>query len=278
MSERDQRTPGDPYDARAMLAAFREARGPGPDEVDSVWNRLELDVAVDPLPTEQRVAVPWRVIVLAAGAIAAAFVLGWWLRGMPMQAVAVEEGHGMANRSASSDPTSGIATPRERAVPARVPVPLPEAESESAPESESESEPESASESEPESESESESVAEPPAAPKRPRPSPKAAPHPAPDPDPAPAPPAADTLAAEATVIRAARRALASGSPSSALEHLADFEARFPHGKLTEEADAIRTMAGCTLQPERAAPLAASFRGRHPGSLQQSGVDRACDG
>jgi hypothetical protein len=92
----------------------------------------------------------------------------------------------------------------------------------------------------------------------------------------APEPPRHDTLAAETAIVRRARAELSRGRAQQALTILAEHAEQFPRGALTEEAQAVRTMAQCRLRSSDAPRLGAAFAERFPASLFRHQVEAAC--
>lgn len=265
-----------PYSRDALLAAARRAQGPDASTTEQLWDRLEQDGLTDPVPTTSA-AAPWRWIAVAAAVVAAAFVLGWWLRGAPMRAVATEQPRDMASREATQVAHGGQATPRAphdsgataSAQPPAVAAPTPLAEPApglrpTAPAQSPRAAPNAAPARAPARRN---------AAPAPTADSPPPTPTATPDP---PAPVVVDTLAAEALAVQRARKALSQGKPSEAQALVAAYRRQYTTPKLAEEADAIDTIARCRLVPDLGAKLRDDFAGQYPGSLQQAGVDRAC--
>ncbi len=91
--------------------------------------------------------------------------------------------------------------------------------------------------------------------------------------------PHADTLAEEVGVLRDARRALQAGRPGPALNLLADYESRYPHGVLREEVLAIRALSLCNLgRATQATVVAQQLEKLSPHSAQLARVKMSCVG
>lgn len=262
MSRREDRA----YDRKAMLAAFRQQRGPRGAAVDSLWERL-VDEAVTRDGVAYRAPGGSRVLVVlaVAGALAAAFVLGWWLRGAPLWSATVAEPANMANRDREEERAEGQANARRSSGVGGEPSGVTDPESNDA------------------GRTVDERARPAPADPLRPRRSlpPKTAPSRTSPPSSGvePVPPAGtlvETLVEETALIRRVRRALAQDDDAEALRLVTEYRKRFPNGTLVEEADALHSMARCRVQPDRRAALRGAFLSKYPGSMQQSGVDRAC--
>jgi hypothetical protein len=86
-----------------------------------------------------------------------------------------------------------------------------------------------------------------------------------------------ETLAAETSLLRRARAALAGGNAAGCLSLLSQHAKRFPIGVLAEERDALRVVALCSHgRIEDGKKAAATFRRVHPGSPLRGRVDSAC--
>jgi hypothetical protein len=253
-----------------LLAAFRDDRGPSVDAVKRMRKRLD---ELGPVQERARVIeLPSRRgdqrvrIAVAVAALAAAAVLGWWIRGVTLTPEEAVHGSLAEDRVVEGDASEGVAKERGQARAGAAPASVPEIEapSETGP----------APMIEP-------ARAPPPlaATPKKPSRS-KAAPERvednAPLEEPAAAAPLRDTLAAETAIVRRARAELSRGRAQSALSIVAEHSEQFPKGALVEEAAAVRTMANCRLDQSGAAGLGAAFVDRFPKSLFRSQVDAAC--
>jgi hypothetical protein len=76
-----------------------------------------------------------------------------------------------------------------------------------------------------------------------------------------------DALGEQVSALDRARRTLASGDPPDALRQLDDYAARFPHGALVQEAEALRIESLLAANDRPAAAQAgARFLASHPGS------------
>jgi hypothetical protein len=83
----------------------------------------------------------------------------------------------------------------------------------------------------------------------------------------------ASTLGDQVTALDRARRALADGDSRGALHALDDYEARYPHGVLAEEAEVVRVEALVAAgDHEGAARVGARFLASHPNSPHASRV------
>jgi hypothetical protein len=88
---------------------------------------------------------------------------------------------------------------------------------------------------------------------------------------------AASRLQEEIALLGGVNAALRSDDAHTALDLLADYEARFPHGMLREEVQATRIIARCQLTPGRATTTAATmFLAAHPSSPLASRVRGSC--
>ncbi len=251
-----------------LLAAFREERGPSPEAVERIAERLaKLGPAREPakviaLVPSRRANRVTRIAVVV-GAIAAALVLGWWIRGVTL--TPVEQVHGsLADDHVDIAPKVGEARTVERVVeprardreaPAIAPAPAVE----------------------PSPTFEPTAPPEPPTVRERPhrRGSPTAGVATPSDPPPEAAH-ASDTLAAELAIVQRARAQLSRGQAREALATVAEHAEQFPRGKLGEEAAAVRTMAQCRLHPAEVERLRTAFVERHPKSLFRKQVEAAC--
>jgi hypothetical protein len=84
------------------------------------------------------------------------------------------------------------------------------------------------------------------------------------------------TLEEEYALISDAQRALQAHDPSTALAKLDAHASRFPRGQLSEERDALRVMAVCSLGRPDAKKAAASFLRARPASPLASKIRKAC--
>ncbi len=90
------------------------------------------------------------------------------------------------------------------------------------------------------------------------------------------APPAASSLAKEGEYIETARVALARGRATDALQAIEEHAARFPHGRLVEEREALAVQALVLAgQAGAAQARAARFHQAYPDSVFGPAVDRA---
>jgi hypothetical protein len=253
-----------------LLAAYREHRGPSPRAVERIHRRLEAlgpareRATVIELTPERGVGRRAR-IAIAIAALAAAAVLGWWIRGVAMTP---EPGvHGsLAEDHVEPDERGGVARPVEAKTQERRPARAPALVEATPPADEA---------------PRVESAPEPTASTPAPASAPRARPPRQRVPDEpertveAPAP-RRDTLAAETAIVRRARAELSRGRAQQALAILGEHEREFPRGALLEEAHAVRTMAQCRLHAGDAASLDAAFVERFPKSLFRSQVAAAC--
>jgi TolA-binding protein len=93
----------------------------------------------------------------------------------------------------------------------------------------------------------------------------------------APAKPAADSIAEEAALLRAANAALTSGDATTALARLDEHAARYPNGALTQERQAARVFALCAGgRAAEARAAASSFVAANPRSPHVAQVRRSC--
>ncbi len=91
--------------------------------------------------------------------------------------------------------------------------------------------------------------------------------------EPAPPPP---SLTDEMQHMRPAQLALAAGDPQTALTRLEDYARAFPDGRLREEHLALRAIARCQLGSTGAADEATRFLQAHPDSMFAERVRGAC--
>ncbi len=90
-------------------------------------------------------------------------------------------------------------------------------------------------------------------------------------------PPIDTTLAAEMTLMRAARAALRVGDPSKALRHLGRHRTDYEHGQMVEDREALVVQALCDARRAQEARAAArAFVQAHPGSLHAARVEKIC--
>ena len=249
-------------DALALLAMYREQERPSDEVKGRVWERIEANpAAAMPVgaPAATGRTARWIGLGLAVAAALAVAVIG------------VGSGRSTAESSEESSPNEAAlqhqtresggqahehepaGEPRRRRTDkAAVPQPTPE------PEPIPEPEPELTSEAEPE-------PALKPTTKRRPKST-------------APVEPATpETLAAETSLLRRARAALAAKNAGSCLALLSQHAKQFPTGVLAEERDALRVVALCSdgrLQDGKRA--AAKFRKAHPGSPLTGRVGSAC--
>lgn len=86
-----------------------------------------------------------------------------------------------------------------------------------------------------------------------------------------------DTIAEEASLLRAAHAALASGDGATAMTSLDEHARRFPRGALTEEREAARVMALCAQgRASEARASASAFVSANPRSPFAAQVRRSC--
>jgi RNA polymerase sigma-70 factor (ECF subfamily) len=96
-------------------------------------------------------------------------------------------------------------------------------------------------------------------------------------PAPAPAPAPVDTLAEETRVIGEARRALAKGDAREALALLDDHATKFPKGRMTVDARALRVGSLCAIgRTDDARAAAKALADEYPSSPSAVGVRDAC--
>jgi hypothetical protein len=92
-------------------------------------------------------------------------------------------------------------------------------------------------------------------------------------------PPAEGSLSAETHLVRDATSALQRGDGTTALASLDEHARRFPHGVLSEERDAQRVLALCSLgRTAEARTRAARFTEQHPRSALAAKVRDSCGG
>jgi hypothetical protein len=254
-----------------LLAAFRDDRGPSPDAVARIRKRLD---ELGPVQERARVIeLPTRRmdrrvrIAVAVAALAAAVVLGWWIRGVTLTPAEAVHGSLAEDRVVEGDTSQGVAKDRGQARVASTPEPVVREIEAPAIEPAWTTEPSIAA---------SPRVATPRGKPSRSRAAPVPAEEVAPVEDPPAAEPLRDTLAAETAIVHRARAELSRGRAQSALTILVEHGEQFPGGALVEEAAAVRTMAKCRLDPSNAARLGTAFVDRFPKSLFRSQVDAAC--
>lgn len=86
-----------------------------------------------------------------------------------------------------------------------------------------------------------------------------------------------DTIAEEASLLRAAHASLASNDGTGAMRSLDEHARRFPHGALAEERDAARVMALCAQgRASEARASASAFVSANPRSPFAAQVRRSC--
>jgi len=89
--------------------------------------------------------------------------------------------------------------------------------------------------------------------------------------------PVTASLAAEVRALRNAERALREGNPGLSLAFLEDLDRQVPHGQLTEEREAMATLARCARGDRPiGVDLGGDFIERHPGSVYRARVEQAC--
>jgi hypothetical protein len=100
-----------------------------------------------------------------------------------------------------------------------------------------------------------------------------------PEVEPAPAAEAvpASTLEDERLVLDRARVTLARDNPAGALSVVDEYRARFPGGRMLEDAAAIEVRALCRMHDPRADGARSDFSRRYPGSLHAGRVARDCE-
>jgi hypothetical protein len=234
MPDHDPTTPG-----RALLAAYRDERGPSPAAAERLLAALQRDLAAEHLsqatgPSEQvpgdslAAALPlhrptrrWLLpaAVLAAAATIAALAIGPRLG----------ERHARDDDPAAAfqrQPTSSATASPRAPTPSTTVLPAP-------------------------------------------------APAPATRHRREPAPPA-PSLSDEMQHMRPAQLALAAGDPQTALTRLEDYARAFPEGRLREEHLALRAIARCQLGSTGAADEATRFLQAHPDSMFAERVRGAC--
>ena len=244
-------------DALAMLAMYREEERPSDEVKARVWDRIEAGpgvAVVETAPASSGRSLRWVGLgVAVAAALVLAVIGGQGSRltadpdGDPGRTEAALQHEAQESGGQAEHREPETKTPRRR----------------SAGESESVTESESISESISESESESESGVR-----RKPVKAKKVAPV-------EPATP--ETLAAETSLLRRARAALAGGNAGGCLSLLSQHAKRFPTGVLAEERDALRVVALCSDgRIEDGKKAAAKFRRAHLGSPLRGRVDSAC--
>ncbi len=91
------------------------------------------------------------------------------------------------------------------------------------------------------------------------------------------APAEAGSLAIELRALRNAERALRDGTPGLALAFLRELDRQVPSGQLTEERDAVVTLAHCAAGDHPfGVDWAADFMERYPRSVYRARVEEAC--
>ncbi len=190
---------------RELVAGYRRAIAPVPDDRVRIWTRLQRDEAPAPAneaPVGRRVAIAVAIAV----AVAAGVVLVLGLAGRLAERAAIGPRSQSVDVPAAHEQSLPIAAPREPAIalPPAVPPTVSDDRS-SAPQVEV----------------------------------------PAPMPRPAPAKPTIDPLRAELALIASASAAIDRGEHAVALRRLDDHATRFPDGALRPEARALRAIALC---------------------------------
>jgi hypothetical protein len=85
------------------------------------------------------------------------------------------------------------------------------------------------------------------------------------------------SLTIEVRGLRNAERALRDGNPGLALAFLADLDREVPNGRLSEERDAVGTLARCGRGDRPiGVDLAGEFVERHPASVYRARVEQTC--
>ena len=240
-------------DRDGLLAAFRAERGPSREVEERLWARLRADVDASPngrLDASAPRRYLWGIAALAAAA-AAIVVMRW------------PGGDELALQGADGTP-SMAAHERSAVTDAKLAVPSPGSPVDAEPPREDPTH-EAALEQSPEIEAAA--IVEP--DPRRPTTS-RAQQRRSRGAE------AQDSLAEETRLLRQARAALGQGEPQRALAVLSEYARAHPSGQLTEEADAVRTIAKCRLQPTEGRELARSFSVHHRGSLFRGQVQTAC--
>ncbi|MEM9460713.1 MAG: hypothetical protein AAGF11_41470 [Myxococcota bacterium] len=258
-----------PRDARAALAAYREAEEIPARMRDRIWDVVgaedapapAFDPLDEPAPSGRR-GVAWVGVGLA---IAATLALAWRIGGSLAERRDAQATSPAAVMQADSEPTEGRARARvERTMGERRSA----SSSAGAAISPDESVP-------PVTElgrgERSESAREPAARLRRhpdpPRRSRVELPMPA---------ASTSTLAAERALVAKAWRALAQGNTAGALATAAEHARRFPEGLLTPEREAIEAITRCRRGEGDPLARAAAFHGAHPRSPLAERVDDAC--
>ncbi|HEY4392954.1 MAG TPA: hypothetical protein VGP64_02780 [Polyangia bacterium] len=91
------------------------------------------------------------------------------------------------------------------------------------------------------------------------------------------APVAGESFTVEVRALRNAERALRDGNPGLALAFLSDLDRQVPHGELTEERDAVATLARCARGDHPlGVDLGGEFIERYPASVYRARVQQAC--
>jgi hypothetical protein len=91
-----------------------------------------------------------------------------------------------------------------------------------------------------------------------------------------PSAPLASDLAKEGEFIDAAREALAHRRPADALTAIEEHDAKYPHGRLAEERDALRVQALVLVgKTDAAHERAASFYRAYPDSIFRAAIEQA---
>ncbi|MEM6996951.1 MAG: hypothetical protein AAF721_40990 [Myxococcota bacterium] len=262
-------------DGKDVLARYRAAKSPGPDDTRAAWARMQaqLDAGVTAAPESDpdfeanRAGPRWVAFGAAALAIAAVVALAFTvdLSGVvqsqrsgghdEIEAPYVGE-HESADGYASAAEREAAERRRRRARPPTEAVPEIDA---TPPAPEPPALPEEA-------------------APLEPTPQPKRRPPKRPSTD-APKPSTDATIAAEMALLKSAQQAIAGGNPSRALEKLRQHAKTFPNSMMDEERELARVRALCALGKETAAAKAArKFRRNYKGSHLSKRLDSTCVG
>jgi hypothetical protein len=86
-----------------------------------------------------------------------------------------------------------------------------------------------------------------------------------------------ESLTVEVRALRNAERALRDGNPGLALAFLAELDRQVPQGQLTEERDALGTLARCARGDHPiGVDLGGEFIERHPTSVYRARVQQTC--
>lgn len=258
-----------PRDARAALAAYREAEQIPARIRDRIWDVVgaedapepAFDPLGEPAPSGRR-GTAWVGIGLA---IAATLALAWRLGGSLAEQREAQAVSPAAAMQADGDPAEGRAR-------ARVERRIGEHGSASSTTGSARSPDEPVrSVATPGHEERAESARQPATRPRR---------HPdvprKPRVDPLAAPASTSTLAAERELVAKAWRALAQGNTAGALGTAAEHARRFPDGLLTPEREAIEAITHCRRGEGDPVVRAAAFHRVHPRSPLAERVDRAC--